>query len=133
VQRCIEWTAGKGPEEMKKYILSPLCSAIIVPGLGQVLNKRVLKGLIIMGLVFILFIMITIKLALLIMEKMEGKDIYALNDLIEIKSLNGDLSGLWVMVAVFVFLWIYSIVDAFFDGLKIERQIKENPDEILSD
>ena len=132
MQAGVICAAGKGFAGMKKYILSPLCSAIIVPGLGQVLNKRVLKGLIIMGLVFILFIMITIKLALIILEEMEGKDIYALNDLIEIKSLNGDISSLWVMAAVFVFLWIYSIVDAFFEGLKIERQIKENPDEILS-
>jgi TM2 domain-containing membrane protein YozV len=124
--------AGKGFAGMKKYILSPLCSAIIVPGLGQVLNKRIMKGLIIMGLVFILFIMITIKLALIILEEMEGKDIYALNDLIEIRPLSGGLSGLWVMAAVFVILWLYSIIDAFFDGLKIERQIKENPDEILS-
>jgi TM2 domain-containing membrane protein YozV len=132
VQRYIVWTAGKGLEEMKKYILSPLCSAIIVPGLGQVLNKSVLKGLIIMGLIFILFIMITIKLALLILEAMKSQDIYALNDLIEVRSLKGDLSGLWIMAALFVILWIYSIADAFFEGLKIERQIKENPDEILS-
>jgi TM2 domain-containing membrane protein YozV len=132
VQRCIIRAAGKGLEEMKKYILSPLCSAIIVPGLGQVLNKRVLKGLIIMGLIFILFIMITIKLALLILEAMKSQDIYTLNDLIEVRSLKGDLSGLWIMVALFVILWIYSIVDAFLEGLKIERQIKENPDEILS-
>jgi len=117
---------------MKKYILSPLCSAVIVPGLGQVLNKRILKGLIMMGLIFILFIMITVKLALLVMEAIKSKDIYAINDLIEIRSLNGDLSSLWIMVAFFVILWIYSIIDAFFDGLKVERQTKENPDEILS-
>jgi TM2 domain-containing membrane protein YozV len=132
VQRCIGCTPGKGLEEMKKYILSPLCSALIVPGLGQVLNKRILKGLIMMGLIFILFVMITVKLALLVMEAIKSKDIYAINDLIEIRSLNGDLSSLWIMVAFFVILWIYSIIDAFFDGLKVERQTKENPDEILS-
>jgi fructose-specific phosphotransferase system IIC component len=97
-----------------------------------VLNKRLMKGLIIMGLVFIVFIMITVKLAFLILEEMKGRDIYALNDLIEIRSLNSGLTGLWIMVAVFVALWLYSIVDAFFDGLKIERRIKENPDEVLS-
>ena len=131
MHRGVVSAARKEFAGMKKYILSPLCSAIIVPGLGQVLNKRIIKGLIIMGLIFILFIMITIKLALLTLEAMKSSDIYALNDLIEIRSLNGDLYCLWIMVAFFVLLWLYSIIDAFFDGLKIERQPKENPDEIL--
>ncbi len=125
--------AGKGIAGMKKYILSPLCSALIVPGLGQVLNKRLMKGLIIMGLVFILFVMITIRLALLIMEEMKARDIYALNDLIEIRSLNNGLTGLWIMVAVFIALWLYSIVDAFIEGLRFEREMKKNADEILPD
>ena len=41
---------------MKKYILSPLCSAFIVPGLGQILNGHMKKGVIILSIVFILIV-----------------------------------------------------------------------------
>ena len=38
---------------MKKSIISPLCSALIIPGLGQVINNNIKKGLIILGIVFV--------------------------------------------------------------------------------
>jgi hypothetical protein len=117
---------------MKKYILSPLCSAIIVPGFGQVLNKKIVKGLVIMGLVFAIFIAVTVKLAFLVIDEVKGGDIQALNNLIEHKLLSGQFMSLWIMVAVFLLLWLYSIVDAFIDGLRIEKGAKGNPDEIVS-
>ena len=117
---------------MKKYILSPLCSALIMPGLGQVLNQRILKGLMIMGLETVIFIAVTIKLALLVLIEIQTGDIETINNLMEDILLSKDLSALWIMVIVFLVLWIYSIIDALIDGFKIEKGLKEAPDEILS-
>jgi TM2 domain-containing membrane protein YozV len=131
----INYTEGKEPLNMKKYILYPLCSAFIVPGLGQVLNKKILKGLILMVLVFILFIAITVNLAFLIISQLQDvqtADIEEVNNMIEKLFLQGDLSTFWVLLIISITLWLYSIIDAFFDGLKQERDRKENPDEILS-
>jgi len=116
---------------MKKYILSPLCSAVVLPGLGQVLNKRILKGFIIMALVFVIFIALTVKLALVIIAEMKMGDMEGLNKLLENKLPVDDLSGMWGMIILFIAIWLYSIVDAFIDGMKIERSLKEKPDEIL--
>lgn len=131
----IHYTEGKELLNMKKYLLSPLCSAFIVPGLGQVLNKRILKGLILMALVFILFIAITVNLTFLIISQLQDvqtADIEEVNNMIEKLFLQGDFSTFWVLLVISIILWLYSIIDAFLDGLKQERDRKENPDEILS-
>ena len=51
---------------MKKYILSPLCSALVIPGLGQIINHNLRKGVIILSIVFLLFLGGTVKLAFII-------------------------------------------------------------------
>lgn len=111
---------------MKKYILSPLCSAVVVPGFGQVLNGKAKKGLILMSLTFILFIAATVKLVLLITSQLKNADIDAVNNLVKNKLMNQDLSSLWVLIALFAILWLYSIIDALIDGIKIEKRIIGN-------
>lgn len=116
---------------MKKYILSPLCSAFVVPGLGQVLNQRILKGLILMALVFILFVAIIVDLVFLVISLLwdvQTASIEGTKNIIERLFLQGDLSTLWILIIISIILWLYSIVDAFFDGLKIEKGKKDNPD-----
>lgn len=120
---------------MKKYVLSPLCSAFIVPGLGQVLNKRIFKGIILMAMVFVLFSAIVFDLVILIIfhiNDMKNADVENIDNMIEKLFLEGDLSTLWILIIISIILWFYSIIDAFLGGLKIEREIKEHPGEILS-
>lgn len=121
---------------MKKYVLYSLYSALVIPGLGQVFNKRIIKGVTLMALILMLFIAIMVSLLLAIIIQMpyvlaEGvENIY----IVMIKSLTrADLSTFWSLLIISVTLWIYSIVDAFIDGLKLEKGLRENPDEILSD
>jgi hypothetical protein len=109
---------------MKKYILSPLCSALVVPGFGQVLNHRIKKGVIMMVLTFILFISATIKLTLLILSEIKNEDVDAINNLLEFKLSGQNLTGLGVLIALLAVLWLYSIVDALIDGIKIEQEGK---------
>ncbi len=107
---------------MKKYITSTLASALIVPGLGQVVNRQIKKGLIIMSCVFILIIVIfyhLIKTAMSVIEDLAPEDInYAiLSDRLH----NYDLSSLKIIIIVFLAVWIYSIIDSFLVGVRIER------------
>ena len=116
---------------MKKYIMSPLCSAFVVPGLGQVLNQRILKGLILMALVFILLIAIIVDIVFLIFSLLwdvETVGIGGTYSIIRTLFLQGNLSTLWILLIISIILWLYSIVDAFFDGLKIEKGKKGNSD-----
>lgn len=113
---------------MKKHIQSSLCSAFIVPGLGQILNKRISKGLILMALVFILIIAITTNFLFLVvagMRYVQAEDVDNIHKIILKSFFHGDLTTFWILIGISVILWVYSIVDAFMDGLKIEKELKE--------
>jgi len=114
---------------MKKSILSPLCSAVIIPGLGQVLNHQIKKGLIILGIVFLLFIAGTVKLALVINSLMEKLTIDRLDSTAVLENLRTwDLSVLWPLLTAFGIVWVYSVLDAFLQGRKIDSNTdKDSP------
>jgi TM2 domain-containing membrane protein YozV len=107
---------------MKKSIAAPLCSGLVVPGLGQILNRQVKKGLILLGLVFVLFIAGAVKFAFIITS------ITAAHDLAEVSQkvvVSG--SDLFVMAGIavaFVILWIYSVVDAFWVAFQSEQSAR---------
>ena len=108
---------------MKQYILSPVCSAFVVPGLGQVLNHNLKKGGIILGIILILIVNATIQIALIlktIFKEMEP-GLYPLEKYLE-RIMQEDLSFLFFLVVAFAVIWVYSVADAFWVGLKIEKQ-----------
>ena len=116
---------------MKKYITAPLGSAIIIPGFGQILNGQIKKGLILMGVVFVIFIAGVIKLAQIIMnilpvldlEKLNIKGIQTEIDTAKIDIMDDSIMG--TIIIVFMIIWVYSIIDAFISGIKIEKQRKQ--------
>jgi TM2 domain-containing membrane protein YozV len=129
---------GCTPEEnkgikMKKYILSPLCSAVVVPGFGQILNHKIKKGVTMMVLTFILFIAATVKLIMQIVSEIKQADSDAINNLLEFRLSGHSLTGLWVLIGLLAVLWLYSIIDALIDGIKIEKEAEGKTHEILSD
>ena len=108
---------------MKKSIISPLCSALIIPGMGQVLNHNIKKGLIILGIVFVLFITGTVKLALMINYLVEGQITTRPDaEIILQRFQDVDLSGIFYLVIAFVIIWIYSIWDAYLEGKRIDNE-----------
>jgi hypothetical protein len=110
---------------MKKYIVSPLCSALIIPGLGQIINQNLRKGLSILSIVFVLFVTGTIKLAFTIRSLFQAAEITTLNSATVVKRLQGeDFTLLWVLVILFGVVWLYSVIDAFLTAKKIEAQGK---------
>ena len=110
---------------MKKYILSPLCSALIIPGLGQILNNHLKKGISLLAVVFILFITGTVKLIIMVKSVLKGLDMDRLDSEIIQKRLQGeDISVFWVLLILFSMVWLYSVIDAFLTGKKLENQAK---------
>jgi len=108
---------------MKRYILSPLCSAFIIPGLGQVINKDIKKGLVILAVVFLLFIAGSVKLALMIYSLSGGQVIDKLDsEVILVRLQEQDLSVLWFLIIAFGIVWLYSVLDAFLEGRKEGRK-----------
>jgi hypothetical protein len=107
---------------MKKYIIATFCSAVIVPGMGQVINGQIKKGLIHMGLVFIIVVAFVIKLTKVIMAILPGFDPEKINrEAILAKIDITDYTVLRLFSIIFLALWVYSIIDAFIIGLKIEK------------
>jgi hypothetical protein len=108
---------------MKKYILASLCSAFIVPGLGQIINQNLKKGVFILSLVFFLFIVGTIKLFFILQSAIAEASTGRLNTASIREGLQGkDFTLLWLLLGLFAMVWVYSILDAFWVGKRMERQ-----------
>jgi len=107
---------------MKKAIISPLCSAFVIPGLGQILNQQLKKGGLLLGSVFVLFIGIMVQLYRLVSSLLKSSEPGSLAPLDIITQLNQSRAWpLLFLIFVLVALWVYSIVDAFFYGLRADR------------
>lgn len=108
---------------MKKAILSPLSSAFVIPGLGQIINQDLKKGVCILAGTFILFVAALIKLYQILCAAMEAGNINPSEPgLITERFRAEDFSGLWYLLGAFALLWIYSIVDAYRAGRKIDAK-----------
>jgi hypothetical protein len=111
---------------MKQYFLSPLCSAFVVPGMGQVLNRHVKKGLVLMGLVFLLLAAATcefIKLVRPALDPLTLQESGFAGILHQINHWHSSNLGLIAILSGMV--WLYSVLDAFLYGIKFER-LKKN-------
>ena len=108
---------------MKKSIISPLCSALVVPGLGQIINGQIKKGIILCLSVFILLISAAVETYFLIKASLKGLAINELYPEMVISRFKAqDHTVLWIISAIFVCIWLYSIIDAFIEGRKIDLQ-----------
>jgi hypothetical protein len=112
---------------MKKYILAPLCSGLIVPGLGQIINQNLKRGLFILAVVFILFIAGTIKLFYILRSILADANAGRwITVPIADRLQNKDLTLLWGLLGLFALVWIYSVLDAFLVGKKMESHKKRD-------
>jgi hypothetical protein len=108
---------------MKQYFLSPLCSAFVVPGKGQVLNQNLKKGGIILGIVFILIVTAVIRIAVILKSVFRDLEpgLYSLGKYME-RIKQEDLSLLLYLLLAFALVWLYSVADAFWTALRIEKR-----------
>jgi len=100
---------------MKKTTLAPLCSALVIPGLGQILNQEIKKGGFILGAVFLLFVAGSIKLVFIV-KAMFGRP--ESGPLVLSQAL--EQYDLLLMIGAFLMIWLYSVVDAY-----LQARIKE--------
>ena len=107
---------------MQKAIISPLCSGLVIPGLGQIINQDLKKGIIILCAVFTLFVAGIIRLLQIINSVFRSGH----TDLSDSQSLMARLGAedstmLWCLGVAFAILWIYAVVDAYRGGRKIDQ------------
>ena len=108
---------------MKKAVFSPLCSALIIPGLGQIINRHLKKGVCILLAVFILFIAGMIALFRIIDDVLKvetihpGESPYFLD-----RFRAADYSTLWYLLMFFAVIWLYSVLDAYLTGRKLDQR-----------
>jgi hypothetical protein len=107
---------------MKKAILSPLCSGLVIPGLGQVVNQQVKKGVTMLAVIFVLLALFTVHMYRIITAVIQSGAVKT-NDpaVIMDKFAAQDLSGLWLLLGSFCVLWVYSVIDAFLGGRKADK------------
>jgi hypothetical protein len=106
---------------MKKWITAPLCSGLVIPGLGQILNQQIRKGLILLGLVFLVFVAGAVKLAFIISSMAHAPDLSATS--LQAVLSEGDLVCMAGILAAFAVLWVYAVVDAFCVAFRSERSL----------
>jgi len=106
---------------MKKALLSPLCSGLVIPGLGQIINEDLKKGVLLLGGVFLLFVAGIIKLIRLL-HSLFGTGNIDISDTERIMARlrAEDLTLLWAMAALFLLIWVYSVVDAYMGGRRMD-------------
>ena len=107
---------------MKKAILSPLSSALVIPGLGQIINQHIKKGVSILAAVFVLLVLFAVYLYRVISALMISGAIKTGDPAVIIaKIMDEGTSGLSLLLAAFCVLWIYSVIDAFWGGRQADR------------
>ncbi|MFH0844013.1 MAG: hypothetical protein ABIG67_07115 [Pseudomonadota bacterium] len=110
---------------MKRYLLSPLCSAFIVPGLGQIINHNLKKGVILLFVVFMLLMGAMVKMAFIVTRIIHETGFPSFSvDILYRRLQQEDLSTIRGISILFMVIWIYSVLDAFWTGKKLESQAK---------
>ncbi len=120
---------------MRKAIIAPLCSALVVPGLGQIINQQPRKGGAILAAVFLLLAAAVIRLlgaAQAAFDSSPATGGPSLKPFVT-ELLVRDAWILWLLLAAFALLWLYSVADAFRWGLRLDRQERDRSGEILPD
>jgi len=107
---------------MQKAIMSPLCSGLVIPGLGQIINQELKKGIIILCAVFALFVAGTVRL-LQIVHSVFRSGYTDISDPQALMARLGaeDMSLLWVLGVVFMLIWVYAVVDAYRGGRRMDQ------------
>ncbi|MBW1730389.1 MAG: hypothetical protein JRH08_02530 [Deltaproteobacteria bacterium] len=111
---------------MKKAIISPLCSAFVIPGLGQILNQHIKKGLLLLFIIFGLFVATLIQLYRILTALIKEAPLSTLGPEGIINSFRATHPvGLYWIAGIFALLWFYSVIDAWFYGHKLDKLEKD--------
>ncbi|MEW5724383.1 MAG: hypothetical protein AB1896_14830 [Thermodesulfobacteriota bacterium] len=115
---------------MKQSLRASLCSAFVIPGLGQVLNRQVGKGLVLMAAITLVFIVLLLKIVFETTAILNGPNlVFGPADTVFDVVLAGMRARgwitLWVLLALGAGIWLYSVADAFYAGLRYQPPPEE--------
>lgn len=117
---------------MKDYIKAPLLSGLVLPGLGQVVNQQIIKGLVLMALITVIFLILLVKVFVdlsAVMTEAVGPDLVLGPDAVS-RIVAGmrerNLNLLYFLGGLGSSIWAYSVIDAFLTG---RRAFKESEGE----
>lgn len=108
---------------MKRSVLAPICSAFIIPGAGQVINRQLGKGLALIGATTVIILVLVVKIIMdlsnvmsrIPLDKIGGDEMAPLI----IEGMRGrNMTTLLIIVLIGFALWVYGIVDAYINGRK---------------
>ena len=114
---------------MKKAVLAPICSELVIPGLGQIINQNLIKGGCILFAVFILFVAGIFTLYNLMSTALKAELInpgYSPDIMDRLKA--ADFSALWYLLVAFALIWLYSVLDAYLTGKKLDHPREGGPE-----
>ncbi|MEW6263771.1 MAG: hypothetical protein AB1641_11915 [Thermodesulfobacteriota bacterium] len=114
---------------MNRRILAPLCSAFVLPGLGQIVNRQIGKGVIMIMAVSLIFLAVVLKVFMdlsAVMGQLMGPDLTLSDDklplfLAGLRARN--LTPLFILLILGFALWAYSVIDAYVYSRKEEAKI----------
>jgi hypothetical protein len=107
---------------MKKAILAPLCSAFVIPGLGQVINHDLKKGAAMLGGALVLLMVAAARFFQLLNTAFKANWADPSRQASLADHLKAqDLSLAWWVIGLFSLIWAYSVTDAFLKGIKRDR------------
>ena len=112
---------------MKKALLSALASGVVIPGLGQVLNHHLKKGLALLVITLGLFVALLGHLYSIMNFMIRAPQHYPFTTHGILDAFRDCHPGrLYAIVIVFFGVWVYSIVDAFVFGIKRDNEDKRD-------
>lgn len=111
---------------MKRAIISPLLSGLVIPGLGQLVNRQVGKGAFLVAAASLLFMatlgftLHKITQAVIALEGYAGPDKFGA---LRAELLRQGTAWLWVLGGLMAALWIYAVWDAWRAGRARDAQM----------
>lgn len=101
--------------------MSPLCSGLVIPGLGQIINQELKKGILLLCIVFALFVAGIVKLLQVVHSVFRtGQGDLSDPQVLMARLGNEDFTVLWCLAIAFAIVWIFSVVDAYRGGRKMD-------------
>lgn len=118
---------------MKRTLLAPLLSALVLPGLGQVINGELRKAGLLIATVSLLFLALFFKV-LFDLNKVftahlgdpSGSSAPSLPQVAQTLS-GGDKKVLFLLLGLFIGIWIYGIWDAYRGARRSEKKPSDAP------
>eukprot|EP01022_Parablepharisma_sp_SALTPOND_P002723 TRINITY_DN11111_c0_g1_i2.p1 TRINITY_DN11111_c0_g1~~TRINITY_DN11111_c0_g1_i2.p1 ORF type:complete len:809 (-),score=292.58 TRINITY_DN11111_c0_g1_i2:541-2967(-) len=119
---------GREHQALKRAIVSPILSGLVIPGLGQLVNRQVGKGAFLVAAASLLF-MATLGFALhkitqavIALDGYNGPDKFGA---LRAELVNQGTAWLWVLGGLMVALWAYAVYDAWQGGRARDAQLAQ--------